>query len=614
MLDSLPALLWETDCDLRLTCLGGETLRVIGASASMYVGRPVAEFFAGENAIEVRIAHQTALLGRNGCFNAERNGRELRASVRPLCGENGEVAGVIGVALDLTERLVAERALRLSEHGYRSMVEEAPYAICRCTIAGQLLQVNRAMVEILGYEHQAAPELLLRDLPLIFSPPEAFESLQKALLEMGSQSEADAVWLRRDGSEIQVRISGRVSRGVAGEISHFDIFAEDVTEKKRLEAELSQAQKMQAVGQLAGGVAHDFNNLLTVIAGHVELLLDEADAATGERLREIRLASEKAAGLIRQLLAFSRRQVLRTRTVSLNQVIGHLMGMLGRVLREDIELAFVPDEDAGSINADPNEIERVLLNLAINAQDAMSGGGRLTIQTSRIRVHERPGRPPDAPKPGDYAQMVVRDTGIGMDRETQARVFEPFFTTKRPNEGTGLGLAVVYGIVRQSGGYIEVESQPGVGTTFRMCLPRVAAEPAAAPAPAAERPLPHGSETILVAEDDASIRALIARALESLGYRVIIAGDGFAAIEAAESHEGAIHLLVTDLIMPALGGRELAARLQSVRPDLKVVFISGYAGHSLAEREMGTMAFLQKPFSLDNLAAVIRTALDRLRV
>ncbi len=582
-------------------------MRIAGAD---YHGRPVAEFFAGSQAAEIRVAHQVALLGETGSFGAEANGRELRGTVRALAARDGEVAGVIGVALDLTERMVAERALRLSEYGYRSMVEEAPYAICRCTMAGQLLQVNRAMAEMLGYDRQAYGELLLRDLPQIFSTREAFESVQKNLVDRGSQSEADAVWLRRDGSEIQIRVSGRVARGGNGEISHFDIFAEDVTEKKRLEAELSQAQKMHAVGQLAGGVAHDFNNLLTVIAGHVELLLENASAPARERLLEVRLAAEKAARLTRQLLAFSRRQVLRSRTVDLNQIAGNLMGLLGRVVRENIDLVFEPGIEVGCVNADPHEIERVLVNLAVNAQDAMPAGGRLTIRTARVAIQGRPGQPPDEPKAGEYAQIIVQDTGVGMDRETQARIFEPFFTTKAPHEGTGLGLAVVYGIIRQSGGYIDVESLPGAGATFRIFLPRVAPEPAVAPPPPVEKRLPQGSETILVAEDDASIRALVGRALETLGYRVLSANDGMAALKLAEEHAGPIHLLLSDLIMPALGGRELAHRLQNVRPELKVVFISGYAGQSPSGRELGNRVFLQKPFSLDALAGAIRAALD----
>jgi len=611
LLDSLPALVWETDRDLRFTRLTGATLSAMGIAGADYRGRPVADFFSGAQAAEIRVAHQVALLGETGSFGAEAKGRELRGTVRPAPDSEGGVAGVIGVALDLTERIVAERALRLSEYGYRSMVEEAPYAICRCTMAGQLLQVNRAMAEMLGYDRQTSGELLLRDLPQIFSAPEAFESLQKNLVDHGSQSEADAVWRRRDGSEIQVRVSGRVACGAGAEISHFDIFAEDVTEKKRLEAELSQAQKMQAVGQLAGGVAHDFNNLLTVIAGHVELLLENAGGPARERLMEIRLASEKAAGLTRQLLAFSRRQVLRSRTVDLNQIAGNLMGLLGRVMRQDIDLVFEPGADTGCVNADPHEIERVLMNLAVNAQDAMPAGGRLTIRTARVTVRGQRSRPPDAPKAGEYAQLIVQDTGVGMDQETQARIFEPFFTTKAPHEGTGLGLAVVYGIIRQSGGYIHVESQPGAGTTFRICLPRVATEPAPPPAqPSVTKRLPHGSETILVAEDDASIRALVGRALEALGYQVISATDGLAALKLAEQHAGTIHLLLTDLIMPGLGGHELAVRLHSLRPELKVVFISGYAGQSPPGRELENRIFLQKPFSLDALAGAIRAALD----
>jgi PAS domain S-box-containing protein len=614
LLESVPALLWETDPDLRLTSITGAAMRTAGILAGQYTGRSIDNLFSATgDSPAARRAHELALGGQDSSFAADLNGRELQGNVKPLRGVDGGVIGVIGIALDMTERMVTARALRLSEHSYRSLIEEAPYAICRATVGGELLNVNRAMAEMLGYDAGSTPELLLRDLPLIFSPAGSFEAFQKTLLERGSHPAADGTWIRRDGQSIQVRVSGLVVRGPAGEISHLDIFGEDITEKKQLEVELSQVQRMQAVGQLAGGVAHDFNNLLTVINGHVEMLLSEShDPVSQERAGEVKQAVEKAAVLTKQLLAFSRRQVLRSRTVNLNDVIRKLMGMLIRVIKENIELTFVPGDDLGSVNADPNEIERVLLNLAVNAQDAMPMGGRLLIETANIRVEEQTGLHPDELPAGDYVEVVVRDTGVGMDRETQAHAFEPFFTTKQPNEGTGLGLSVVYGVIRQSGGCIRLQSEPGAGTTFRIYLPRVTAAPAPAHEPASLAERPRGSETILLAEDDASVRKLVADTLESLGYRVLSAPDGQVAVSMARSYPGEIHVLLSDFVMPMVGGRELATELKSMTPDLKVVFMSGYAGHTVTEKdlELAGVSFLQKPFSMDLLASTVRTVLD----
>jgi PAS domain S-box-containing protein len=616
LLEGVPALLWETDSELRLRFLTGATLRTAGISRTDCEGAGIDKLFPSSPlAPRARRAHEKALAGRSASFEIELNGRDLHADVKPVYDAAGAIRGVIGIALDMTERRVAERALRLSEHGYRSLIEDSPYAICRATLSGELLQVNRAMADMLGYDSQAAGELLLRDLPLIFSPSHGFEEFRKALTEAASKKEPspsgrDAVWLRRDGRPIQVRLSGRVVRSASGEISHLDFFADDVTEKKHLEAELVQAQKMHAIGQLAGGVAHDFNNLLTVIVGHIGMMLsDPREIESKESLEAVQSAAERAAALTKQLLAFSRRQMMRSQTMNLNEVIQNLMGMLTRLIKENIRLEFHPGDNLGSVKADPNEIERVLLNLVVNAQDAMPGGGLLTIETAN--VHTDPHQPEESGG-RDFVRITVRDTGVGMDPDTQARVFDPFFTTKEPSEGTGLGLSVVYGVVRQSGGFIRLESEPGVGTAFRVFLPRVAVLQPASRVPARSGNLPRGSETILFAEDDAAIRKLVTHSLEGLGYRVLAVPDGVAALATAQQWPDIIHLLLSDFIMPSLGGRELASRLRTIDPALKVVFISGYAGHSVTERELqlGDVCFLQKPFSLDVLARTVREVLD----
>ena len=614
LLDRIPALVWTTDLDARFSSLAGAGLHAAKTSAKDYAGQRVEALFASlERDPGARLAHQRALQGEACSFEAEVGGRDLQGHLEPLRDGAGATVGVIGAALDLTERMVAERALRLSEHSYRSQIEQAPYAICRSTVSGELLQVNRAMLEMLGYDPASEGELLIRDLPLIFTDPAAFHVFRNTLLMEGTLRDQEGTWKRRDGFEIQVRVGGRAVRDHSGEVLHLDILAEDVTEKKHLEAQLVQAQKMQAIGQLAGGVAHDFNNLLTVIGGQVEMLLAEhVEASVRQRLGVVKQASERAASLTRQLLAFSRRQVLQSRILDLNQVIGHLMGMLARLIKENVELTFLPGEGLGSVRADPNQMEQVLMNLAVNAQDAMPSGGRLTIETANVRWGGEPQQPAEEVEPGEYVQIRVRDTGHGMDEATQARIFEPFFTTKKAGEGTGLGLSMVYGVVKQSDGYIRLESKPGEGSTFLIYLPRVCdpERPARGLLDADEAA--GGCETILLAEDEEGVRLLVADYLESLGYRVLAAQNGAAAIEMARNHTGKLHLLLSDFVMPKLGGRELAAELRRSDPNLKVIFMSGYAGHGVAARdlEVPEAHFLSKPLSLAVLAKTVRDALD----
>ena len=611
LLGRIPALLWVTDTEGRFTSLAGAAAESAGIDIGQYIGKPVAALFpCAEN--KPWSAHRKAMQGQACSFDTEVNGRDLQAHLEPQFGADGNIIGVMGVALDLTERMVAERALRLSEHSYRSLIEEVPYAICRCTADGQLLQVNRAMIEMLGYDAASEGELLIRDLPLIFAAG-SFETLRDELLARSAVSGMETTWLPRDGREIQVVVTGRAIRDHAGMLSHLDVMAEDVTEKKQLEGQLVQAQKMQAVGQLAGGVAHDFNNLLTVIGGHVEVMLDKAnDQEQRERLAGVKQAADRAAVLTRQLLAFSRRQVLQTRIVDLNQVIQDLLGMLKRLIKENVELTFLPAADLGYVRADPYQIEQVLINLTVNAQDAMPAGGQLRIETRNLRVEGRRGRQADKVPAGDYAMILVRDTGHGMDRDLQARVFEPFFTTKKQGEGTGLGLSMAYGIVKQSDGHIRLESKLGEGSTFKIYLPRVdAAEPVAA-APAQPSPLPRGSETILLAEDEAGVRDLIDTYLRGLGYRVLTASNGLSGVAVARSHPEAIHLLLSDFVMPKMGGRELASELRRATPQLKVIFLSGYAGHavSASDLELADARFLAKPLSLEVLAKTVREVLD----
>jgi len=380
----------------------------------------------------------------------------------------------------------------------------------------------------------------------------------------------------------------------------------------RREEQVRQSQKMEAVGRLAGGVAHDFNNLLTVISGHGELGLRKlpGDHPLRRNLQEIGLAAESAAALTHQLLAFSRKQVLQPRTLDLGEIVDRMNNLLQRLIGEDIELVTRTRGPLGSIRADPAQMEQVIVNLAVNARDAMPGGGVLDIDLANAELDETYACGDPGMAPGSYVVLSVTDTGHGMDVETKARIFEPFFTTKEAGKGTGLGLATVYGIVKQSDGFIWVYSEPGRGTTFKIHLPRVDQ----APEPLSPRPgagAVHGTETVLLVEDEDSLRSLLRELLESFGYSVLEAGQGVDAMRVAREHSGTIHLLLSDLVMPQMTGRELADRLTRLRPGIKVLFMSGYAAGAAPNHEVpADAAYIEKPFTADALAGALRALLD----
>jgi two-component system, cell cycle sensor histidine kinase and response regulator CckA len=389
------------------------------------------------------------------------------------------------------------------------------------------------------------------------------------------------------------------------------VIAEDITERMRLEEQLLRSQKLEAVGRLAGGVAHDFNNLLTGILGYADLLhrgLADDDPRRRDA-EEVKRAAERAADLTRQLLAFSRRQVLEPRVLDLNEVVEDMQRMLRRLIGEDIELVTAVEPDLGRVEADPGQLEQVIANLVVNARDAMPNGGRLVIQTANAEVDETftSGRA-GGMQPGPYVVLEVSDSGAGMDAETQAHAFEPFFTTKEVGKGTGLGLATVYGIVKQSGGFIWVYSEPGEGTTFKIYLPQVEkpVDVAAAPPPRSAR---GGTETVLVVEDEEVVRDLIGRDLTGRGYSILTAGTGREALAVAAGHDGAIDLVVTDVVMPEMGGLELMQRLTAARPGIKVVYMSGYTERAVADGVV-PRPLLQKPFNASTLADTIREVLD----
>ncbi|MGI9112497.1 MAG: ATP-binding protein [Gaiellaceae bacterium] len=388
--------------------------------------------------------------------------------------------------------------------------------------------------------------------------------------------------------------------------------AEEQTAKRmaalrQSEEEVIQAEKLAAVGQLAGGIAHDFNNLLTVISGYTEILL-RREAEGSKELTEIRKAVERATQLTRQLLAYSRQQVLMPRALDLNDVVTETQRMLERLIGEDIEFSIALAEDLGCISADVGQVEQIIVNLVVNARDAMPEGGTLLLETSKLTLADTNG-PSDMP-PGDYAVVALTDSGQGMDAATIERIFEPFYTTKERGVGTGLGLATVYGIVMQSGGHIEVESEPGMGTSFRLYFPQVPAEAEAVlPEPPDERLLT-GSETVLLVEDEEALRELGREMLEMYGYAVLLASNGAAGLELAQNHPHPIQLLMTDILMPKMGGIELAERLSTLRPELKVLYTSGYNDNQDSPQMVAGAQYIQKPYTIEELARTLRELLD----
>ncbi|PYO96969.1 MAG: hypothetical protein DMD60_08460 [Gemmatimonadetes bacterium] len=509
------------------------------------------------------------------------------------------------------ERKRTEEQLHDSERKYRLLFETNPEPMFVYDFETlRILAVNGAAVARYGHTESEFLQLTLRDI----RPPEEQARLDEELAhrpEDGAVRAGVRHWTKQ-GNRFEVDLIAR-PLDFAGRHARL-VLARDVSAQRQLEEQLRQSQKMEAVGQLAGGIAHDFNNLLTAILGSTQLLLHNTPAGDPRRedAEEIRHAGLRAAELTRQLLAFSRRQVLAPKVLDLNAVVANMDRMLRRLLGEDVELATSLEPAAGAVNADPGQLEQVLLNLAVNARDAMPGGGRLSIGTTRFTLLEEHVERRHRMPAGDYVCLVVADTGVGMDETTQAHLFEPFFTTKEVGKGTGLGLATVYGIVKQSGGYIWVYSEPGHGTTVKIYLPRVPGV-AEAPVPLTEpKPVRGGDETVLLVEDAAPVRTLARRSLEARGYRVLDAPDGPSALALSAGHGGGIDILVTDVVMPGMSGRELAERLAPQRPSMKVLYTSGYTDDTMVRQGVLTagVAFLQKPFVPDTLARKVRDVLD----
>jgi len=523
--------------------------------------------------------------------------------------------GWVTVSRDITERHDAEKARVDAEAKYRLLIEQvaAISYIAELGESGQWYYVSPQVEKILGYSPDEwlanskhwMQYVVTEDHSRVFAAEEAGAR--------GEPYQAEFRMVRKDGRVIWVSDTAVTVRGSD---SHplMEGLIVDITERKQLESQLQQSSKMEAVGRLAGGIAHDFNNLLTVIRGYTELALNRATSQPQLRsdIERIESASERAAALVRQLLAFSRRQVLQPKTIDLNTIVLNLDTLLRRLMDEQIEMITRVDENAGAVKADPTQIEQVIMNLVVNARDAMPKGGCLTLETQNVELDSTYAADHAPVQPGSYVMLAVSDTGVGMDAETVAHIFEPFYTTKENARGTGLGLSTVYGIVKQSGGYIWVYSEPGQGSTFKVYLPRV--DEAASTEVKHKRGTAkkRGTETILLVEDEEAVRELTRIVLTAHGYQVVVAADSADAERLCEEHAGEIQLLLTDVIMPGVSGRELARRITLRRPKMRVLFMSGYTYNVIAQGgllEEGT-AFLQKPFTPTGLVHKIRDVLN----
>ena len=519
------------------------------------------------------------------------------------------VAQQLAAAID---RKRNEQALRRSEVRYRSLVQTAVYGIYRSSLEGRFLDVNPALIGMLGY-NSALEVLALDPQKDVFVDPGEYTRLVDEFRRTGRMDGFEVRWKRKDGVIITVRISGRAVAGGDEPADVLEAIAEDITERRVLEDQFRQAQKMEAVGRLAGGIAHDFNNLLMVISGYTEVLLYHLSPGHPlfAKAEAIQQASDRATTLTRQLLAFSRKQLLELKVIDVNAIVADMERLLRPLIGEHIELTTSLSPAVGCTRADAGQLEQVLMNLVVNAKDAMPNGGKICIRTESVTLDDSYRPENTFIKHGPYVMISVSDNGQGMDRETQARIFEPFFTTKEKGKGTGLGLSTVYGIIKQSGGYVFVQSELGRGTVFTIYFPRVDEPSEARGATPVSLAAAGGSETVLLVEDEDSVRQLVRETLESRGYRVLEAPNGQDALALAANHPDPIHLVITDVVMPGLSGHELIQQLLPARPAIKVLYLSGYAQDAFASplTAEAQKTFLQKPFTLQSLSRKVREIL-----
>ena len=538
----------------------------------------------------------------------------ISLSAAPIRDKSSKVKGILGFLTDITEQKRSERALRQAEEKYRTIFEQAAEGIYQTTPDGRYISANPTLARMLGFD---SPEELIKARDDIgtqeYVKPGRRSEFVRNLEERGFVQKFEYEAYRKDGKVIWVSENARAVRDSEGKTLYFEGTVEDITTHRELEEQLRQMQKIEAIGRLAGGVAHDFNNILMAISSYAELLDKKLTEETPRRYAgEIVKATQRGSSLTEGLLSFSRKQVLSPKILDLNMVIGEQIKMLRRLIPENIELQFVARSDIGRIRADPGQVQQVLMNLIINARDAMPTGGRLTIETGTVELDDGYGTASNRVRAGKYVMAAVSDNGCGMNAETKSRIFEPFFTTKGPGKGTGLGLAIVFGIVKQSGGEVLVHSEPDVGTTFKVYFPFVETEIQMQDVEEEQQPL-RGTETILLVEDEEGVRESAAEYLRENGYTILTATSGPDALQIAEQYNRPIHLLLTDVIMPLMSGRELSEKITSIRPAICVMFMSGYSNNLLSNRQIldPKYTLLHKPFRLATLGQRLREALER---
>jgi two-component system cell cycle sensor histidine kinase/response regulator CckA len=531
----------------------------------------------------------------------------------PFRDGNGKIVGLLGISRDITERKRAEEEIRRSQQKLRIHFEHTPLAVVEWDLEHRVTAWNPAAEGIFGYTRE---EAMGQHASFIVPPQfrQQVDDVGQDLLKQTGGTRSTNDNLTKSGTTISCEWYNTPLVDEAGRVLGVASLVQNVTERVALEERLRQSQKMEAVGRLAGGVAHDFNNLLTVILGYSQIVAEGVPAGSrmADGTAQIKSAADRAAGITRQLLAFSRKAVLSPRVINLNDIMLNLDSLLRRLIGEDVEVLTVPASDLGSVKADPGQIEQVIMNLALNARDAMPLGGKLTLETSNAQFDESYAQHHRPAEPGRYVMLAVSDTGHGMAPETQARIFEPFFTTKEVGKGTGLGLSMVYGIVKQSGGYIWVYSEPDRGTTFKIYLPRVDQPAESAGVENRPKNVQRGSETILLVEDDPQLRQLSSSILAHCGYKVLTASGPEEGLAICKENHHDIRLLVTDVVMPRMNGRQLAEQILQVSPNVKVLYISGYTSNAIVHYGVldPGLWFLPKPFTLSSLMAKVREVLD----
>jgi PAS domain S-box-containing protein len=619
LMDNIPDMIFFKNATSRYTQVNRAQANRVGLSEpSQAVGKTDFDFFDDEHARQTYADEQEIMrTGQPVIAKEEKetlpDGRETWVSTTkvPLRDGQGQVVGTFGLSRDITDHRRAEEQLRVQ----LSALQAAANAIFMTDAKGQIAWVNAAFTMATGYTLEEAIGRRLDFLAGETATPELLASIQETILR-GEVWHGELLNRRKNLTEFPADLTVTPVRDEQGALTHFVGIMQDVTEQHRLQEQLLHSQKMEAVGQLAGGVAHDFNNILTAVLGYSELLLQRSPPSDPlhRHAEEIRKSAERAASLTQQLLAFSRRQPVQLRVLDINALVMDLNKMLRRLVGENIRIVTVCSPDLGHVRADAGQLQQIIMNLVINARDAMPDGGTLTLQTANVQFDETYVRTYPEARVGDYVMLAISDTGVGMSAEVKKHLFEPFFTTKGIGGGTGLGLAMCYGIVKQIDGHINVYSEPGQGTAFRIYLPRVTDSVEPAPRRGSQAEIPRGTETILIVEDEPEVRALAVLVLHELGYRMLEAANGEEALQLAEAGPGQqpIHLLVTDVVMPRMGGPHLAEALASRHPETKVLFISGYPDDTLVKHGTvpSNLAFLPKPFTPSALARRVREVLD----